>query len=930
MGKWLKRGLIACGVLLALLVLAVFLIPIFVDIETYRPAIEIKASEALGLPVRLSGDMEPTLFPRVGVSLSRISVDNPPGFTRENLLTVESFQVQVELLPLLSKDIRVKRFVLEEPVIILEKDESGKGNWEALGGTAPKDGSPEKETPSEKPAAPPGELPVNALAIDDFSVTDGSIVWIDRAEGVEREVSEVNLRITDVSPETPVPVVFSAVVDGKPFSMQGKIGPVGRQPGKGNIPVDITLTGPGEIRTHLKGGVQDPITAPRVDIDIRIDPFSPRKLMSTLGRQFPADKIGPEALETIAFQSRLTASPKRVSISDGVVALDESRIDFSLTATDFDRPDIDFEITLDRLNVNRYLPPEGSKAAAPKAAEPAGTAGGPPAAADLESLRRIALNGSIRIGTLEVPEAVLSDLRLDLKGREGLFHVRLNGHKEGRPITLEAEVGPIRPDAVPVNLTLSALDTLKIGFKGGVRNPTDRPGLDAVLRVEPFSPREMFSALDRPFPVDTADPGALSRLGFRGKVSAGPDSASISDGTLQLDGSTMTLSASVENPKAPDIRFDIRLDAVNLDRYLPPSSKPSAETERPKAESSDQPPPLDLGPLRNVRIDGQARIGTLKAGGADIQDMRLKIFGENGIFRLDPLTLNLYRGNIAARGVADVRRETPSGELNLKMDGVHVGPLLRDVTGRDLMEGAALAEMSLNMEGLDPDRMKQSLDGTGVFVFTDGAIKGFNVTAMVQNVETAFSILGLKEGGSTSSRKPDDTGARTDFSELKMPFDIVDGRVNITDASLTSPFMRAAVTGSADLVSETLDLRVTPEFVATAKGQGDTEKRTGYMVPVIVEGAFSDPKFRPDVRAMIRMVPEETITEILKDPEKGIDALIDRKKEELRKFLNLDTRKKGAESSEAVPETPRPGRKEASDSTEDKIGEILKELPFGN
>ena len=53
--------------------------------------------------------------------------------------------------------------------------------------------------------------------------------------------------------------------------------------------------------------------------------------------------------------------------------------------------------------------------------------------------------------------------------------------------------------------------------------------------------------------------------------------------------------------------------------------------------------------------------------------------------------------------------------------------------------------------------------------------------------------------------------------------------------------------GDAHLVKEKLDFRVEPKFVATIKGQRDTKQRSGIMVPVLVTGTFSEPKFRPDL-----------------------------------------------------------------------------------
>lgn len=932
MGKWLKWAMILFGGFALLLVLAVFLIPSFVDIQTYKPAIEEQASQALGLPVHLDGDMELSVFPWVGVSLSNISADNPPGFTHEKLLTVESFDVRVKLLPLLSKDIRVKRFVLQKPSIFLEKNASGRGNWEVLGEKA------KKETPSKSETGTPSEdLPIKALAIDDFSVSDGSLQWIDSAAGVRKEISELNLQVTNVSLDNPVPISFSAKLDGKPVSLEGEIGPLGKQPGKGTIPFDIAVSALSEIKTHLKGEIQDPIAAPRIEMDLRIDSFSPRKAMTALDLPFPSNSIGPKALEKIAFNGHISGTPEKAALSDGVLELDETRANLSLTATDFAKPDITFDIALDRLDANRYLPPAGSGKSPSEAPEPVESAPLESAPADLEPLQKISIDGALRIGTLALPEAELSKLEFHIKGDKGVFDLRFNAETDGKPVSLTSRIGPVKTDAVPVEIALSVLGEMNIRLKGKVRNPMERPLADISLQVEPFSPRKILASLNRPFPVRTSDPEVLNRLAFQGDITADPASLSISDGKLQLDQSSMGFSAAVKNPKAPDIRFDVNLDALDLDRYLPPPTDQPSAAEKPEAEKPTQPQKVDFKLLRQMRVDGQARIGKLKASNADIQDMRLKIFGEKGIFRLDPLTLNLYRGNIAVKSMTDVRPEVPASELDLKMEGVQAGPLLRDVMNKDVLEGTTQAELSLKMKGIDADQIKRTLGGKGFFLFKDGAVKGINLTAMVRNVDTAFTILGLKEGGSAPSGDSGENQSRTDFSELNIRFEIVNGLVKVPEATLTSPFIRANVSGDADLVRESLDFRVVPKFVSTAKGQGDTGERAGYMVPVVVGGDFSSPTFRPDVKAMIQMVPKETINEILADPKKGVDKLIDQEKGKLKDFLNIGNKKKETKPSERSQDTAQP-QPETSDREKDKktesveksVGDILKKLPFGN
>jgi AsmA protein len=70
--------------------------------------------------------------------------------------------------------------------------------------------------------------------------------------------------------------------------------------------------------------------------------------------------------------------------------------------------------------------------------------------------------------------------------------------------------------------------------------------------------------------------------------------------------------------------------------------------------------------------------------------------------------------------------------------------------------------------------------------------------------------------------------------------------------------------GNADLIKEQIDFRVEPKLVATLKGQGDTKDRSGVMVPVLVTGSFSSPKFRPDLEGMFKQEIEKSLPDLQK------------------------------------------------------------------
>jgi AsmA protein len=643
--KILKWSLIACASIVVLIVLASLLIPQFVDINKYRPEIEKRVTEATGRPFALGGKIDLSLFPWMGVALSDLSLGNPKGFAEEAFVTVKRFEVRVKLMPLLSKTVQVKKFVLDSPRIFLEKNKNGQTNWTMAppGPSTPKTQPAEKSPPPKEPGA---ALPVKALFVDQFAITNGLVRYRDQGQAIEKEISDINLTLADLNLEDPIKLKFSALADGHSVALNGQVGPLGKEPGKGTIPLDITLKALDEITMTVKGVVVDPILAPNFDLALALSPFSPRKLMTALGSEDLIKTADPKVLDRLSLNLNLKGDPNKVAVSDGVLGLDDTTMKFSAQAKAFAKPDLAFDLNLDQINLDRYLPP-----APPKGAPPTSPATGPPP----------------------------------------------------QPAT-------------------------------------------------------------------------------RGKT--------------------------------------------------------------------------DYTPLRKLVLDGTVTIGSLIANRAKMEEIQMKIKGKNGRFDIDPLGLKLYQGSIASSAGLDVRTDTPKLNLNLDARDIESGPLLTDILEKEIIHGKLESSLKFSLEGDTPDTVKKNLNGNGYLKFMDGAIMGIDIPGMVRNVKASFM------GGEKSTKKP-----RTDFAELHVPFTITNGLVNTPGTTLASPLLRITVTGKTDLVSETLDMRVEPKFVATLKGQGDTEERSGIMVPVLISGTFAKPKFSPDLKSMIKSVlpAEEELKKIIKD-----------------------------------------------------------------
>ncbi len=681
MKRFLKWFLIVGAAGVVLLASAILVIPLIYDAEDFKPQIQSMLSNAAGRPVKLAGDIGFSIFPWTGFSIAGIEIENPQGFSERHFLTVKSFDIKVALIPLLSKDIQVRHVRMESPRLVLETTGDGRSNWEDLGKSP--DAEPAETTPSA-PSGDKGPLQVKAFKVDEITVSGGETIWIDRGAEVRKTLSNMDLRLENISLASPIRLAFSARLDGDPISIQGSVGPVGDPPGAAPLPLDLTVAALEVLTVHLKGNADPSAATPSFQASIELDPFSPKKL---------ADRLGQ--------------------------------------------------------------------------------------------------------------------------------------------------------------------------------------------------------------PLKTSDPDALKRLSLTADVKGDAGSAALSNGRLTLDDANLDFSLTVQRFDRPDIRFDMRLDDINLDRYLPPAS---AETPETDAASSPSSTPPDRAALRRLLLSGTAHIDRLAVSGGEFRDIGLTVSAKDGVFTLDPLDLALYGGTLHATAAADLREATPRSRVQATMNGVSMGPLLVAFAGKDILAGTGSGAVSLRTAGDTQELVKRHLNGNGDLLFTDGAIKGVDLTRMVQN---AKSLLTLE-------KQPPLLG-RTDFSEFKSMFTIDDGVVTVSEASLTAPLMRFNARGKADLTDETLDFRAEPKIVASLQGKGDEKKRSGFEIPLLITGGFDDPKIRPDPAALLRQIED-------------LPASIEKSKSEIEKQLE---EKKGQLDAILKRKKPEEEGKNAQPSKEETVSDFLKKLPFG-
>ncbi|MCP4370999.1 MAG: AsmA family protein, partial [Deltaproteobacteria bacterium] len=128
MKKVIKWFMITVGFLVVVVIAMLWLIPVFMDVQKYKPYIERRVSDAVGRPFTMGEELEVSLFPWAGVYLSDLHLGNPSGFDEADFVSVKSFKIRVKLIPLLLskfKDIQIDHVLLNELRIVLIKQKNG-------------------------------------------------------------------------------------------------------------------------------------------------------------------------------------------------------------------------------------------------------------------------------------------------------------------------------------------------------------------------------------------------------------------------------------------------------------------------------------------------------------------------------------------------------------------------------------------------------------------------------------------------------------------------------------------------------------------------------------------------------------------------------------------------------------------------------------
>ena len=367
------------------------------------------------------------------------------------------------------------------------------------------------------------------------------------------------------------------------------------------------------------------------------------------------------------------------------------------------------------------------------------------------------------------------------------------------------------------------------------------------------------------------DPKALSRFGARMELTVQGDTVRLPSLEIQLDDTRIIGDALVKNG---GVTFKVDVDAIDIDRYLPPAAVPEAgekagAAEQP-AKAGDQGKPastaaaplLPVEALRALNLDGVLSVGRLIINKLQAEDIQLTLKATQGKLKLGQQVKKFYQGRYQGLLDLDVSGKTPVTQVDAKASGIQIGPLLKDMTGEERLTGSGRFAAGLKTSGNSLDAMQRRLGGKLSFRFEDGALKGINLAQFIRDAKARFK----GEAPPADTQPP-----QTDFSEISATARIDKGVLSNKDLLAKSPYLRVTGKGQVSLPAETLDYTVTTVVVSTDKGQGGEglEELMGINVPVHLTGSLKAPDYEID---WARVLLDSQKGRAKKELEKKIDS----------------------------------------------------------
>lgn len=420
-------------------------------------------------------------------------------------------------------------------------------------------------------------------------------------------------------------------------------------------------------------------------------------------------------------------------------------------------------------------------------------------------------------------------------------------------------------------LQLSALGLDVAGTLEG-RNLLGDLELEGAVTFAEFDPRDLMDVFD--VVIETADPDVLGSASAQAQFAYSPRQVSLSDMRLALDDSTLDGRVAVTGQR---FEFDIDVDDINIDRYLPPAAEDASAEDEGSVDEVD----LPIQPLRNFSSRGNLSFGSAKFLNLTFTNASFDLRADDGSLLITP-NADFYGGSIAGSlGIDVVGDNAARLTLVQEIQGFDIAPFARDFLDSEQLSGTGTLSLDVAATGSNVGEINRDLDGDVSFAFSDGALEGFDIWYELRRLSAVTS-------GDSAPERPQGP-PRTPFSSIAASGLVEDGLLTNRDLTATLQYLSLSGAGTVNLLTDEMNFDLTAQF-PDSSGFVDAPELENFadaQLPLAVTGTLAAPSIRPDFGALVRAQAEEAVQEAVEERvEEETEELRDRVRDRLRGLLD--------------------------------------------
>jgi AsmA protein len=363
-----------------------------------------------------------------------------------------------------------------------------------------------------------------------------------------------------------------------------------------------------------------------------------------------------------------------------------------------------------------------------------------------------------------------------------------------------------------------------------------------------LQPRELAAALEKMrVQLGFKDPSlAPLTLAATGRAEGSPKRAAWSlEGSLNEQRFSTEGTARLEG-RVPFVDARAQFAALDLSHFMAPekraaaAARAGASAASPAQAASAPPPsgePIDMSVLSSLDAKLALRADSLVYPPYRADDLVLEAAIDAGVLRVRQLSARTWGGSVNAQATASAQGNRVTAKLDAKQ--VDLRALLRDVAQYDKLEGRGNVSADLSSTATTAAAARSTLAGRASIDVRDASVHGVNLAKSLRQWRSAISLNRDEVQKASMDEK-------TDFSEMRVSFDIRDGVARSNDLVAQSPFLRVGGEGAIDIGRSRVDYVARATVTSSTEGQGGPELAAlkGVTVPVELEGPMDSVTYR--------------------------------------------------------------------------------------